>query len=66
MSTLLFVVYAAGIPIPDFCGLLSLLNAKRGQLNSCFWSALLYGVVEGSFRKNPKIFFFTELKINFC
>lgn len=57
MSTLLFVVYAAGIPFQDFCCLLSLLSAKRGQLNPYFWSALLYGVVEGSFQKKTKIRF---------
>lgn len=60
MSSSLFVVYAAGIFFPDFCCLLSLLNAKRGQLNSYFWWS------GRKFSKENKdlFFFFVELKVN--
>lgn len=63
MSILLYVVCASGVPFPDFCCLLSLLNAKRGQLNSYFWSAVIYDLMKGSFESKQGFGFFVERKI---
>lgn len=63
MSIFLYVVYASGVPFPDFCCLLSLLNAKRGQLNSYFLSALIYDLMKGSFQRKQGFWFFAKRKI---
>lgn len=65
MSILLHVVYASGVPFPNFCSLLSLLNIKWGQFNSYFWSALIYDLMKGSFQtqnKNLGFFFLHDRK----
>lgn len=63
MLILLYVFYASGVPFLNFCCLLSLLNAKWGQLNSYFCSALSYDLMKGSFQIKQECGFFAVQKM---